>query len=73
MKITTIQLKLKTLKRLKKMKEDFGVKTYDEVLEKIMDEKFKVPKSLFGAHPWMTPFTEEDRFDFDSEKTGDGD
>ncbi len=66
---TSIQVTSKTLKRLKKVKEELKAKTYEEVIDKILDKKFEIPTSLFGACPWMTPFTEEDRFDFDSKKT----
>lgn len=27
---------------------------------KVRDLKKKIPKSMFGAHPWMTSFTKED-------------
>ena len=40
--------------------------TMAEFLKRLVEEhkqnesKKNVPKSMFGAHPWMTPFTRED-------------
>lgn len=65
---TTIQIKIKTLRRLKKAKEELKVKTYDDVLEKLLEERAGQPKSLFGSCPWMEPFTEKNRLDLDEEK-----
>lgn len=44
--------------------------TMAEFLKKLVEEhkqlesKKRIPKSMFGAHPEMTPFTREDEADF---------
>lgn len=62
--VTTIQVKESTLQIMKKIKEDFKVNTYDDVINKLISLKRKIPKSKFGAHPEMTKFTEADESDF---------
>ena len=62
--VTTIQIQENTLQLMKKLKFDFKLKTYDEVIHKLMELKRKIPKSKFGAHPEMTEFTTEDESEF---------
>ena len=62
--MTTIQIQENTLQIMKKIKLDFNVKTYDEVINKLIEMKRKIPKSKFGAHPEMTEFTIEDESEF---------
>ena len=62
--VTTIQIQENTLQIMKKIKLDFNVKTYDEVINKLIEMKRKIPKSKFGAHPEMTEFTIEDESEF---------
>ena len=62
--VTTIQVQENTLQLMKKIKLDLKVSTYDEVINKLIELKRKVPKSKFGAHPEMTEFTVEDESEF---------
>jgi hypothetical protein len=61
---TTIQIQENTLQLMKKIKFDLKVKTYDEVINKLIELKRKIPKSKFGAHPEMTEFAEKDESEF---------
>lgn len=45
---TTIQVSEFTRQRLGLLKEQFKAASYDEVLDRILKEKFK-PKSMFGS------------------------
>lgn len=58
---TTIQVEEKTLRLLRRIKEKSGSKTYDEAINKLISKKTDIPRSMFGVHPEMRPFTEEDR------------
>jgi hypothetical protein len=62
--VTTIQVQESTLQLMKKIKNDLKVSTYDEVINKLMELKRKIPKSKFGAHPEMSEFTIEDESEF---------
>ncbi|MFH1256938.1 MAG: hypothetical protein V1494_06640 [Candidatus Diapherotrites archaeon] len=53
---TTIQVGKATVQVLNKLKEKYGVKSYDKVIQKIIQKEENVPKSLFGAHPELKPF-----------------
>ncbi len=53
---TTIQISELTLQLLRRLKEETMSKNYDEVIQRFLKKK----KSMFGAHPEMTSFTEED-------------
>ncbi len=53
---TTIQISDLTLQLLKKLKNEMKSKDYDEVIQRFLRKK----KTMFGEHPEMTPFTEDD-------------
>jgi predicted CopG family antitoxin len=57
---TTIQVKEPTLQILKKIKAELGLKTYDEVINRLIKKR----KSMFGAHPQISEFKEEDEAEF---------
>ena len=60
--VTTIQVKERNLKLLEELKRAMGARSYDEVLGKLLEEKLKVPESMFGVDRGkITPFTEADR------------
>lgn len=60
--VTTIQVKEKNLKLLEELKRATRARSYDEVLGKLLEEKLKVPESMFGVDCGkLTPFTEADR------------
>jgi hypothetical protein len=58
---TSIQLNKHTVQVLKDMKKKFGMKSYDELINKLIHKQTKTPKSMFGSNPNLGPFTEEDR------------
>lgn len=58
---TTIQLNKHTVQILKDMKNKFGMKSYDELINSMIQKQKKTPKSMFGSNPKLGPFTEEDR------------
>lgn len=62
--VTTIQVQESTLQLMKKIKNDLKVSTYDEVINKLIELKRKIPKSKFGAHPKMSEFTIQDESEF---------
>jgi hypothetical protein len=62
--VTTIQVQNSTLQLMKRIKNDFKVSTYDEVINKLIELKRKIPKSKFGAHPEMSEFTIQDESEF---------
>ena len=62
--VTTIQVQESTLQLMKRIKNDFKVGTYDEVINKLIELKRKIPKSKFGAHPEMSEFTIQDESEF---------
>lgn len=45
---TTIQIKKTTLSKLKKLKEEKKVNSYDEVIESLIQNELNLPKSLLG-------------------------
>ncbi len=45
---TTIQIKKTTLTKLKKLKEEKNVNSYDEVIEALIQNELNLPKSLLG-------------------------
>ena len=65
---TTIQVEKKTLNLLKQLKGRFKVKTYDELIQKLANQKSIVPRSMFGSCPGIPEFTEDDRLKFHDEE-----
>jgi predicted CopG family antitoxin len=59
---TTVQLNKNTVQILKDMKKKLHAKSYDEVINSLIQKQKKTPKSMFGVSPNFPPFTEEDRF-----------
>jgi len=65
---TTIQIENKTLLLLKRLKTKFKVKTYDEIIRKLISKKVEPVASLLGAHPHLPSFGEQDHlFSHDEE------
>jgi len=61
---TTIQVKDETIRLLEALKQSTDARSYDEVLSKLLEEKLKIPKSMFGVDRGkLTPFTEADRLE----------
>ena len=61
---TSIQVQENTLQTMKDIKAELGLKTYDELINILVELRRKIPKSKFGAHPEMTKFTKKDEGDF---------
>ena len=56
----TIKIEKATLQLLEELREETNSKDFDEVIRKLT----KKPKSMFGAHPEMSSFTEKDKIRF---------
>ena len=61
---TTVEVKKTTLQALKELKDELGAKSLDEAIRALIRRVRKIPKSKFGAHPEMKPFTSEDEATF---------
>ena len=57
--VVTIKIEQSTLRLLKALKEETGLKNFDDAIRKLSERR--VPKSMFGAHPKMSSFTEKDK------------
>jgi hypothetical protein len=57
---TTVEVKKGTLQALEELKAELGVRSIDETIQTLIRRIRKIPKSKFGAHPDMTPFTPKD-------------
>lgn len=64
---TTIQIKKTTLTKLKKLKEEKNVNSYDEVIEALIQNELNLPKSLFGFMKQKTSSFARDSEDKDHE------
>ena len=61
---TTVEVRKTTLQALEELKAELGAKSLDEAIQALIRQLRKVPKSKFGAHPKMKPFTQEDEARF---------
>ncbi|RLG60070.1 MAG: hypothetical protein DRN95_00560 [Candidatus Hydrothermarchaeota archaeon] len=63
--MTTIQVKEDVIKTLARLKKEFNVKSYDEVIRILIKRAKKPKKSYFGSLPKLEQFKREeiDRFD----------
>ncbi|TFG19020.1 MAG: hypothetical protein EU530_07430 [Promethearchaeota archaeon] len=58
---TTIQIKKSTLKKLKKLKKEKQVASYDEVIELLIKNELQLPDSLLGFMKGKTtPFIRDE-------------
>lgn len=60
---TTVQVNEKTLQMLNKAKKEMNAKSHDEVIKKLLIERKKSPRSMFGSNPKLDSFTPEDEAD----------
>jgi hypothetical protein len=60
---STVQVNEKTLQRLNKAKKEMKAKSHDEVINKLLTERKKLPRSMFGSNPKLDSFTAEDEAD----------
>ncbi len=57
---TSIQVSREMHERLKALKERMHAKTFEELLERLLERSRRSPVERFGAHPEMKPFAHED-------------
>jgi len=57
---TTVEVKKSTLQALEELKAELGARSLDEAIQTLIRRIRQVPKSKFGVHPDMTPFTSKD-------------
>jgi hypothetical protein len=62
--VTSIQVQESTLQTMKDMKNELDLKTYDDVINLLIELRRKIPRSKFGAHPEMSKFNAKDEGDF---------
>lgn len=61
---TTIQVSDTTKQMLDRLKEKKQVKTNDQIIQLLIDEKMDLPKSMFGAAKGLGRWKKEDRAEF---------
>ncbi len=61
---TTIQVRESTKQMLEELKLQSNAETYDEVIARVIAEKLKAPKSLFGKIKLSPYIREKDRMKF---------
>ena len=64
---TTIQIKKTTLSKLKKLKEEKNVNSYNDVIEALIQNELNLPKSLLGFMKLKTKSFTRDAEDKDHE------
>ena len=57
---TSIQVSREMHARLKALKERMKAKTFEELLERLLERSRRSPVERFGAHPEMKPFAHAD-------------
>lgn len=61
---TTIQVKRRNLRLLGVLKKSMGARSYDEVIERLLEKKVGVPSDMFGIDKGrISRFTEKDRLE----------
>jgi len=63
---TTIEVERRTKQLLEDLKAELKAKSLDEAIHALLRRAKKIPRSMFGAHPDMSPFTEGDEAKFHS-------
>lgn len=57
-------MKRRNLRLLEALKKRMGVKSYDEVIERLLEEKTNIPADMFGVDKGrISKFTEKDRLE----------
>ncbi|MDG6939872.1 MAG: hypothetical protein JRN39_05685 [Nitrososphaerota archaeon] len=57
---TTVELKRNTARRLEELKKKYHAKSMDETVKRLISKAENIPESMFGSHPQMKPFEQED-------------
>jgi hypothetical protein len=60
MSTTTIQTSKKTAQKLRELMKETGAKSYDEVISRLIGDRYHIPVSLFGSNPNLAPLTKSD-------------
>ncbi len=61
---TTIQVSRKTRMLLELLKREYGVRSFDEVIERLVFEKAGLPMDMFGVDKGrLKPFSARDRME----------
>jgi len=61
---STIQVKRRNLRLLEALKKRMGLKSYDEVIKRLLEEKAGIPGDMFGVDKGrVSRFTEKDRLE----------
>lgn len=61
-----VRLSVRTHQRLRALRGELGVRSFDEVVEILLQRAAAAPRSRFGAHPEMRPFAKSDEAMFDA-------
>ena len=61
---TTIQVSDTTKQMLEMLKGKKQMKTNDQLIQYLLDDKMDVPKSMFGAAKGLSKWKKEDRAEF---------
>jgi len=60
----TIQVRDETYRALERLKRKMKVKTFDEVIERLILKELDLPSDMFGVDRGIiSPFTEKDRIE----------
>ncbi len=60
----TIRISTTTKQMLDMLKEKKQTRTYDELIQGLLEEKLRIPDSMFGAAKGLKKWTRADRMDF---------
>ncbi len=61
---TTVQVKKRTMRLLEKIKSELKVKSYDEAIVMLVEEKFGLVDDMFGVDKGrISSFSEKDRME----------
>ena len=61
---TSVQVSKLTHQQLKKLKQKFRMRSYDEVIKRLIIKEEKIPTSMFGSGRRLGPFTQEEEAEF---------
>jgi hypothetical protein len=61
---TTVQVNEKTLQMLNKIKKEMKASSHDQVIKSLIQEREKIPCSMFGSNRKLKPYTDADEAEF---------
>jgi predicted CopG family antitoxin len=65
---TTIQVSETLVAKLKRAKEEMGVRTYEDVIERLLRQREVMVRSRRGSRPWLQWNKDTDRMKLHSEE-----